>query len=131
MRRKVQRREGMLGAQQEQTAAVVRLKREREAACEAAAAKPEGGLRARAAELVELRGAAAARQGAGGQGAGGGGAAEVQHVHGAGGDDSLERVRALPLRLRLGECVAEQRQANDEEIRRVRPAHISNRQGAT
>ena len=36
-RREVRLREGMLGAQQEKTAAFVRVKREREAACEAAA----------------------------------------------------------------------------------------------
>ena len=61
LRREVRRREGMLGAQQEQTAAVVRVKREREAACEEAAAKLEGELRQRAAELAELRGRAADR----------------------------------------------------------------------
>ena len=56
LRRELQRCEGMPGAQQEQTAAVVRVKREREAASEAAATKLEGELRARAAELAELRG---------------------------------------------------------------------------
>ena len=57
----LQRYKGMLGAQQEQTAEVVRVKREREAASEAAAAKVDGELRARAAELAELRRTAAAR----------------------------------------------------------------------
>jgi hypothetical protein len=61
LRREVQRLKGMLGSQQEQTAAVMRVKRERQAACEVTAAKLEGELLARAAELAELRGTATAR----------------------------------------------------------------------
>ena len=92
LRRELQRCEGMLVVQQEQTAEVVQMKREGESAREAAAAKVKSKLRACVSD-----------GGAEGQGKGGGAAARVQHLHGAVGDNGLEPVRTLLLlRQRLG-----------------------------
>ena len=61
LRWEVQQLNCMLGSLQEQTVAVLRVQKERQAACDVTADKLKGELLARSAELAELRGAATAR----------------------------------------------------------------------